>query len=74
MSAKSIRTVSTGLLTHLHLSASEAAVMVDNPSNPRKLVVHIFNDDTARRVERVSTWRGLAVRFITGGIGPQFRS
>jgi len=68
---ENIRQVSEGLLAHLHLSHTQAAVMVDDPVQPRGLMVHIFDEQAAKNVRVVRTWKGLAVRYVKGGVSPQ---
>lgn len=63
-------TLSFGLLAHLHLSAAEAAVMVDSRQRSCKLVVFIYDKDAARRTKHISEWAGVPVEYVAEGHSP----
>lgn len=68
-----ISTLSQGLLTHLRLSPSEAAVLIDDHSSKQRLLVFIYDKAAARRTRRVSKWGGLDVDFVEQTIEPHSR-
>lgn len=70
MIAASVDTLSRGLLAHLHLSAAEAAVMVEERKSECKLVVFIYDTAAARRTKHVERWRGLPVEYIEQSHSP----
>ncbi|TVV74694.1 hypothetical protein [Sphingomonas solaris] len=70
MKHESISTLSQGLLTHLRLSPSEAAVLVDDHRPKQRLLVFIYDKAAARRTKRVSEWHGLGVDFVEQAIEP----
>ena len=63
MTREAVSEIGRGLLAHLHLSASEAAVMVE-PRPSKRLVVLIYDEAASRRVPRLTEWRGYKVHFV----------
>lgn len=61
MSRESIAAISEALLAHLHLSAAEAAVLFDEHSVRKKLIVMIYDGAAARRIRGCKAWRGYPV-------------
>ena len=66
MNRHEITEVGMGLLAHLHLSASQATVMLDDSTRPSALVVYIYDPDATRRVKAPASWNGYNVSLVTG--------
>ena len=64
MNLESARDVSAGLLAHLHLNASEAAVVVDETESPNRLIVYVYDPAASRRVQAPTCWQGYAVALV----------
>jgi hypothetical protein len=64
MKPQDISQLSRGLLAHLHLSAAEAAVMLDDHLCQKRLIVMIYDAAASRRVPNVKEWCGYPVSFV----------
>lgn len=64
MTKEWLRQISESLLAHLSLSASEAAVFVDQRTSEDALVVYIYDRAASRRVQSVTNWNGFPVSIV----------
>lgn len=64
MKPQDISQLSRGLLAHLHLSAAEAAVMLDERHRQKRLVVLIYDTAASRRVPKLREWQGYPVSIV----------
>lgn len=64
MTTPAIEQISEGLLAHLHLTAKQAAVVVDDRASPAALVVYIYDKQASGRVGTVTEWRGHPVKLV----------
>lgn len=56
------RKMGEGLLAHLHLSAAEASVVIDETRTPHWLVVYVYDSRASRRLQVPPEWKGHPVQ------------
>ena len=55
-----------GLLERMHLSSTQAAVLLDQSSEPETLRVYIFDEQVAKQSFDIKQWRGYRVDIVRG--------
>tara|TARA_R110002051_G_scaffold154937_2_gene227065 strand:+ start:4486 stop:4701 length:216 start_codon:yes stop_codon:yes gene_type:complete len=58
-----------GLLSHLHLSAAQAAVILDASSSPERLLLYVYDQNAAKLPLRIKRWCGHPVEVHRVNIG-----
>ena len=66
MMKRDVEKISRGLLDRLHLSPAQAAVLLDQSTEPETLQVYIFDDLTAKQSFDIKQWRGYRVAIVRG--------
>ncbi len=64
MTRENIQQISQGLMAHLHLNASEAAVMFEDHDAIKRLVVIVYSETASRRVPEIINWYGYPVSVV----------
>lgn len=59
-----------GLMRHLHLSAAQAAVVLDDTSCPERLVLYVYDPETSRLPLSITNWQGHPVEVRRVTVGP----
>jgi hypothetical protein len=70
MTTRDAEQLSRGLLSHLHLSAAQAAVVLDVTSTPERLVVFLYDPTAARSNLAVKMWCGHPVELRRVSVEP----
>ena len=61
---RNVQKVARGLLAHLHLSPTDASVLLDQSSQPETLRVFILDERAARQSFDIKQWRGYRVEIV----------
>jgi hypothetical protein len=64
MTQTAMAQISKRLLAHLHLTAKQAAVVVDERAPTIRLVVYIYDKQASARVRSLDEWCGYPVKVI----------
>ena len=66
MKKRNVEKISQGLLERMHLSPTQAAVLLDQSTEPETLQVYIFDEFTAKQSFDIKQWRGYCVAIVRG--------
>ena len=58
--------IAEGLLAHMRLTHAQAAVLLDQTSEPETLRVYIFEERAAKQSFDIKKWRGYRVHIVRG--------
>ncbi len=66
MMRRNVEKIAGGLLERMHLSSAQAAVLLDQSSEPETLRVHIFDERAAEQSFDIKQWCGYRVDIVRG--------
>ena len=64
MMRRNVEKIAQGLLGRMHLSATQAAVLLDQTAEPKTLRVYIFDERAAKQSFDIKKWRGYRVDIV----------
>lgn len=59
-----VEKIADGLLARMHLSRGQAAVLLDQTSEPETLRVYIFDERASKRTFDIKCWSGYHVDIV----------